>query len=167
MLTIARILAPTDFTESSDRAVDYAVELAERLGASVTVMHAYEIPIVGIPDGALIATAEVAAKIAMVSKDALDRVVARCAASGVTVDGALREGVAYEEIVRVADELNADLIVVGTHGRRGIARALLGSVAENVIRTTLRPVLAIHYQPTDERGGVRTSRQDATRPHHA
>jgi nucleotide-binding universal stress UspA family protein len=50
----------------------------------------------------------------------------------------------YEEINKVAEQLDCDLIVIGTHGRRGLARALLGSVAEKVIRTSTRPVLAIH-----------------------
>jgi nucleotide-binding universal stress UspA family protein len=56
----------------------------------------------------------------------------------------LREGNAADEIRTVADEMKADLIVIGTHGRRGIARALLGSTAENVIRTVKTPVLTIH-----------------------
>ena len=50
----------------------------------------------------------------------------------------------WEEINAVANEVNADLIIIGTHGRKGLARALLGSVAENVIRTATVPVLAIH-----------------------
>ena len=145
MLSITRILVPTDFTETSDRALVYAIALAEKLGAKVTLMHSYEIPIVGFPDGALVATADVASRIANVSQEALDAVVARrAAAGGVKLEAILRDGVAYEEIGKVADEIGADLIVIGTHGRRGIARALLGSVAENVIRTSTRPVLTIH-----------------------
>lgn len=163
MLTISRILVPTDFTESSDRAVEYALALAERLGAKITLMHAYEIPVVGFPDGALIATAEVAARIADASKQALDRAVQRYSKRGVPIDAILREGVAYDEIRRVADEIDADMIVIGTHGRRGLARALLGSVAENVIRTCTRPVLAIHYEPE---AGKQRARQDVTRPTH-
>lgn len=110
-------------------------------------MHAYEIPIVGVPDGALIATPELAARLADASRSALDSTLKRLENRGVQVAGVLREGVAWEEIERVADEIDADIIVIGTHGRRGIARALLGSVAENVIRTTYRPVLTIHGPP--------------------
>src|SRR5262249_2995667 len=141
-----RILVPTDFTESSDRALDYAIALAERLGAKVAVMHAYEIPIVGFPDGALVATADIAAKISDASTQALQTIVERYAERGVELESILREGAAYEEIGKVADAINADLIVIGTRGRRGLARALLGSVAENVIRTATRPVLAIHHE---------------------
>lgn len=144
MLNIRRILVPTDFSETSERALDYALDLAEKLNAAVTVMHAYEIPIVGFPDGALVATADVASRIADVSRAALEATAKKRAGRVAKLDTLLRDGVAYEEIRTVADEIDADLIVIGTHGRRGIARALLGSVAENVIRTTHRPVLTIH-----------------------
>jgi nucleotide-binding universal stress UspA family protein len=144
MTELQRILVPTDFTETSDHALDWAIELAARLGAAVTVMHAYEIPVVGFPDGALIATADVASRIADASRTALDRTVEQHRGRGVPIDSVLRQGVAWEEIESVADELDADMIVIGTHGRRGLARALLGSVAENVVRTAHRPVLTLH-----------------------
>lgn len=144
MAELRRILVPTDFTETSDRALDWAVDLAASVGASVTVMHAYEIPIVGFPDGALIATADVASRIADASRAALDACVEQRRGKGVPLDSVLREGVPWEEINRLADEVNADMVVIGTHGRRGLARALLGSVAENVIRTAHRPILTIH-----------------------
>lgn len=110
-------------------------------------MHAYEIPILGVPDGALVATPELAARLSEAARSALDATLARVQGRGVQVEGVLREGVAWEEIDRVADDIDADVIVIGTHGRRGLARALLGSVAENVIRTTYRPVLTIHGPP--------------------
>ena len=147
MAAFRRILAATDFTETSDRAIDAALELANRLGASLTVMHAYEIPVLGVPDGALIATPELAARMADAARAALDGTLKRLEGRGVQVQGILREGVAWEEIEHVADEIDADVIVIGTHGRRGIARALLGSVAENVIRTAVRPVLTIPGVP--------------------
>jgi nucleotide-binding universal stress UspA family protein len=110
-------------------------------------MHAYEIPVLGVPDGALIATPELAARLADAARTALDATLKRLEGRGVQVQGILREGVAWEEIEHVADQIDADVIVIGTHGRRGIARALLGSVAENVIRTAQRPVLTIHAAP--------------------
>jgi nucleotide-binding universal stress UspA family protein len=144
MATLRRILVATDFTETSNRALDWAIELAAPLGASLTVMHAYEIPIVGFPDGALIATADIAARISDAARAALEGTVEQRRGRGVPLEAVLREGVAWEEINSVADEKDADLIVIGTHGRRGLARALLGSVAENVIRTARRPVTTIH-----------------------
>ena len=99
-------------------------------------MHAYEIPVVGFPDGAMIATADVAARISQAAQEALDKAVAALGGRGVPVDGILRDGAA-------ADEIDADLIVIGSHGRRGIAKALLGSVAESVVRHAHRPVVTI------------------------
>lgn len=144
MLTIKRILVPIDFTETSDKAFDFALELAERFGASVTAMHAYEIPVIGFPDGALVATVDIASRIQESGRKGLDAAVAARKARGIPIESVLREGPAWEEIRALAEELPADIIVIGTHGRRGIARALLGSVAENVIRTTKVPVLTIH-----------------------
>jgi nucleotide-binding universal stress UspA family protein len=144
MANFKRILVPTDFTETSERAIDMALSLGERLGSSITLMHAYEIPIMGFPDGALVATADIASRIADASRAALNSAVAKRQGAKVKVDGILCDGVAWEEINRVADEIDADLVVIGTHGRRGLARALLGSVAENVVRTAKRPILTIH-----------------------
>jgi nucleotide-binding universal stress UspA family protein len=136
------ILVPTDFSEASYAALDYAVALAALTGASVTVMHAYET--LGLPEGPMIARGDLVAQLPVAPQAALDKCVAKHAASGVTMDKVLRHGVPSEEVNSVAADVNADLIVVGTHGRRGLTRALLGSVAENVIRTATRPVLTIH-----------------------
>jgi nucleotide-binding universal stress UspA family protein len=144
MLTFKNILVPVDFTETSKKALDYAVELAKRFDSKITVLHAYEIPVFGFPDGALIATADIASRIANAAQQSLAATVDARKSSGVVLEGVLRTGVTWEEIHSLASELPADLIVIGTHGRRGLARALLGSVAENVIRTSKVPVLTIH-----------------------
>jgi nucleotide-binding universal stress UspA family protein len=143
MTELRRILVPTDFTETSEHAVDWALGVAAKVGGKVTVMHAYELPIIGFPDGTIIATPTIASHIADGSRAALDATVKRIAARGVSVESVLKEGIIYEEINAVAEAMDADLIVIGTHGRRGLARALLGSVAENVIRTATRPVVTI------------------------
>jgi nucleotide-binding universal stress UspA family protein len=143
MTDIRRILVPTDFTETSNHALEWAIGIAAPFRAKVTVMHAYEIPVVGFPDGAIIATPDLAARISESSQTALDKLVDNWRTAGTSIDAILREGIIYEEINAVADEISASLIVIGTHGRRGLARALLGSVAENVIRTANRPVVTI------------------------
>lgn len=144
MLAIRKILVPTDFTDTSDKALDFAIELAQKFNASITVMHAYEIPVIGFPDGSLVATAEIASRIQDAGRTGLDAAVSIRSSRGVPLETVLREGNPAEEIRAVAEEMSADVIVIGTHGRRGLARALLGSVAENVIRTVTRPVLTIH-----------------------
>jgi nucleotide-binding universal stress UspA family protein len=150
MLAFQRILTATDFTETSDRALEFALELARKFEARITIVHAYQIPVMGFADGGYIAGAEVASQLATAAQNRLDAVIESKKASGIPMTAVLREGVAWEEINALAKEVEADLIVIGTHGRRGLARALLGSVAENVIRTSTVPVLVIHG-PRDDK----------------
>ncbi len=144
MLTFKTILVPTDFTETSNRALNYAVELAARFHASIALLHAFEIPVFGFPDGALIAPADIATRISVAAQEALTNALETHKGRGIKMTSLLCEGVVWEEVNRVAAEIDADLIVIGTHGRRGLARAILGSSAENVIRTATVPVLTIH-----------------------
>jgi len=138
-----RILVATDFSETSDRALDYAIDLASRIGASVVVLHAYELPIVGFPDGAFIASADVATRMASAAQNGLDACVAARIARGVELKKVLKQDAPWDAVNAVAKELGIDLVVVGTHGRRGLAHALLGSVAEKIIRTSTVPVLTV------------------------
>ena len=137
------ILVAVDFSDSSEAALAYAVELAKSLGARVVVMHSYELPVYGFPDGALVASVEIATRIMQGAQVGLDGMVERYKRE-MQVDTIVRQGVPWEEVHAVADEVDADMIVIGTHGRKGIARALLGSVAEKILRTSRRPVVAIH-----------------------
>jgi nucleotide-binding universal stress UspA family protein len=151
MLQLRQVLVPVDFTETSERALSYALELARKFEASITILHAYQIPVYGFPDGAYITAADVAAQLSTAAQGRLDSIIESQKLAGVPMVSVLRDGVAWEEINAVAQEIKADLIIIGTHGRRGLARALLGSVAENVIRTAKIPVLVIHG-PRDEHG---------------
>jgi nucleotide-binding universal stress UspA family protein len=144
MRRLTRILVALDFDRPSASALDYAIELARQVDASVAVLHTYELPIYGFPDGSIIASSELAAS-------TLDRAQGTLAAlcdarrdSGVELTQIVQAGTAWEEVNRVADEISADLIVIGTHGRRGLSRALHGSVAEQIVRTATRPVLTVH-----------------------
>jgi nucleotide-binding universal stress UspA family protein len=141
--TIQRILVAHDFGDASDAALKYAIDLAEKLGARVTIVHAYEIPVYGFAEGVAL-TADVSGQIRAVTSEALDRIVHAAARPGVDIHGTLRQGPAWSEITAAATELHADLVVIGTHGRRGLAHALLGSVAEKVVRTAPCPVLTVH-----------------------
>jgi nucleotide-binding universal stress UspA family protein len=144
LLTIKTILAPIDFTETSTHALDYAVDFAAVLGAAVSVVHVYQVPIYSFPDAVVVAPPALAADLSAAAQKALDAAVSsrqrRCPA----ISGTLVTGNTWEEICRLATEQNADMIVMGTHGRRGIPRALLGSIAEKVIRTSTVPVLTVH-----------------------
>src|ERR1700689_4126080 len=94
-----RILVPIDFTEVSTHALDWAIELAASVGASVTVMHSYAIPVAGFPDGALIPTPPVAAALRDGAQKALEAAVQGRRGGTVPLETMLREGEAWEEIV--------------------------------------------------------------------
>jgi len=143
MPSIQRILVPHDFSETAERALTFALDLAEKLGAGVTVMHAYEIPSFGYPGGPGMSV-EMAGQIERAARAALEGVASRARRPGVEVGSTLRQGVPWSEIVAVVQETKADLVVMGTHGRRGFARMLLGSVAEKVVRTAPCPVVTVH-----------------------
>ncbi len=145
--TIKRILVPHDFSETAEHALKYALDLAERLGASVTVAHVYDVPVYSYPEGPAL-TVEMTAQIERAAETALDALAQRSRRPGVEIDTALRRGSAWSEINAVAKLTNADLIVIGTHGRRGLARALLGSVAEKFVRSAPCPVLTVHVPET-------------------
>jgi nucleotide-binding universal stress UspA family protein len=139
---IKRILVPHDFSPTADNALAFALDLAAKLGAGVTVMHAYEYPMLSYPEGPAL-TADLVLEIEKAARVALDGVVSRARRPGIEMDSSLRQGPAWAEILASAKEAGADLIVIGTHGRRGLSRALLGSVAEKVVRTAACPVLTI------------------------
>lgn len=140
--TIKHILVAHDFSQAAQMALDYALDLAATLKAKVTVVHAYELPVYGFPEGLTLA-AEMPGHIQQMASKALEGIVAHATHPGVTIEGMVREGAAWSEICAAATEAKVDLIVIGTHGRRGLAHALLGSVAEKVVRSAPCPVLTI------------------------
>jgi len=156
------LLVAVDFSDSSEAALAYAVELAKPLGAKLVVMHSYELPVYGFPDGALVASVDVATRIMQGAQTGLEAMVERYK-SVAELSTIVRQGVPWEEVHAVAEEVDADMIVIGTHGRRGIARALLGSVAEKILRTSTRPVLAIHagHTKSGEHAVPRSARRTA------
>lgn len=138
-----RVLVGTDFSDHAARAMDRAVDVARRYGASLMVVHVWELPLV--LDGA-VAGAELdwISPVEQASREQLDRAVAALGDCGVAVTSALRSGAAWDRIVDVAAETGADLVVVGTQGRTGLHRAVIGSVAERVVRFSTVPVLTVH-----------------------
>jgi nucleotide-binding universal stress UspA family protein len=139
------LLVAHDFDETSERALDQAIALARKLSAKVVVVHVYNVPVYLFPEGsALIPTPEDAAQVAEAAQRHLDHAVTRRRAEGVDITGVLRSGVSADEICKLADELDASIIVMGTHGRGAFGRALLGSVAQLVMRTAKQPVLTVH-----------------------
>jgi nucleotide-binding universal stress UspA family protein len=142
------ILLATDFSDTSDRAMELAAGLARPLRARVTVVHVYETSEAASP--ATAAAAERTWPRAIRARAEIDRNVDRLRARGVKAEGALRFGLLPERIVEVAREIGADLIVTGTHARKGVARFWYRSVAEQFLRHSPIPVLAAVPRDPDE-----------------
>jgi nucleotide-binding universal stress UspA family protein len=142
MPDIRRILCPVDFSPSSERALDFAVDLAKALGAELDLLHVYQLPVYALPDGAMMAGPEFTTRVTTESQRALTE-LCESRASGVTTKTHLIEGIPYREIVRMGEDLGVGLIVVGTHGRTGLRHLLLGSVAERVVRSAKVPVITV------------------------
>lgn len=134
-----KLLVATDFSECAEQALDYAVALAGALGAKLHLLHVIVIPAMAIPEVGVAVTNTLIESTVQEQQAALDKSAARHAAAG--IETLLRTGDARDMIVDVAREIGADLIVMGTHGRRGVRRALIGSIAESVVRTAPCPVL--------------------------
>jgi nucleotide-binding universal stress UspA family protein len=143
--TVKRLLVPTDFSTTSDEALDYALLLAERLGATVQLLHVLDDPLVaeGLAAEAYIAEAPTM-RTAML-QDAQERLRQRTAPArpGVSITARALFGHGAATITEYAHAQGIDMIVMGTHGRTGVAHLLLGSVAERVVRTAPCPVLTL------------------------
>lgn len=141
-----RILHPSDFSPASAPAFRKAVQMARTSHARLLIVHVLP-PVAQVPD-VYIATRMheglLRAQRAQGQKQ-LDRLVARARRAGVHASSLLLDfGVAHERIVRIARSTRSQLIVMGTHGRTGLARIMLGSVAERVVTTARCPVLTVH-----------------------
>jgi nucleotide-binding universal stress UspA family protein len=140
---IARILVPVDFSEHAQRALDEAIELAQKFGAELHLLHCYQIhPALVSPYGiAVPETFENEIRTAAVQR--LSEWRAKAAARGISVREHLSAHSPSEENAAMAEQLGIDLIVMGTRGLTGFQQVLLGSVAERTIRYAPCPVLTV------------------------
>jgi nucleotide-binding universal stress UspA family protein len=151
MIEIKRILCPIDFSEHSRRALDNAVAIAHRYRAAVTVLHVLSPSAMAAfgPDAMVFDTSTLSS----MSRDKIlgdTKAFAETeGAPGIALDTIVREGNVAVEIVEQARDMNADLVVVGTHGRSGFERFVLGSVAEKVLRKASCPVLTVPTRVPD------------------
>jgi nucleotide-binding universal stress UspA family protein len=141
MIKLDRILAPTDFSDHSGQAVQYACELAKRFGAELRLLHVVQPPSSVIAYGAPVPE-EVLHPQSEAQKE-LESLEVPDAEQIRQVVREIQSGPPFVEIVRYAKANDVDLIVMGTHGRTGIVHALLGSVAEKVVRKAPCPVLTV------------------------
>ncbi|HTQ43496.1 MAG TPA: universal stress protein [Polyangiaceae bacterium] len=139
-----KILVASDFSDTARVAADWATDFARALGAKLVVVHVFDMPVVGLPDAAFIVDAKTAARLSEQAQRGLDAEMARLRALGAEVEaGLLRQGDARDVIPKAAESEGAGLVVIGSHGRRGLSRALLGSVAESIVRSSSVPVVVV------------------------
>lgn len=142
-MLLKTILVPTDLSEGAEEALDYACDIARQFGATVHLIHVIGIPTLGVPELGVALTSTVIDSLIRDNQEALDALVLRKQNQATFGQTLLRTGDARELICQTAKDLDADLIVMGTHGRRGVSRALLGSVTETVVRSAPCPVLTV------------------------
>jgi nucleotide-binding universal stress UspA family protein len=142
MNKVEKIFVPTDFSPCSQEAIAYAVFLAGQLNATILLTHVLE-PISYPIDFAMI---EYADYDQMKTVQALDRIARSWRQKGIQIETHLFKGDPVTEIVKKAKDLECDLIVMGTHGRTGMAHLMMGSVAERIVRTSSVPVLTVRQR---------------------
>lgn len=151
MLKIERILCPVDFSECSEKAYDYAYSLARHYEAGLFLKHIispFEVtyPHAMVPDGAL---ATMYGELTADAEKRLAELVKKYPSNGFKPNCAVQRGFVSDTILASAEEQSADLIVMGTHGRRGWDRLMMGSVTEWVLRKARCPVLAVRKPAHD------------------
>ena len=146
MLTVNRILFPTDFSPGSERALDTALALAQEFGAELHMLHAVVLhsddpndPAHHFPDAD-----EIRSRLEQTADRRMESGIAERSADGLRVQRSHRRGISVAPtILEYAQEIDPDLIVMSTHGRRGLENVLLGSVTEEVVRFASCPVLTV------------------------
>jgi len=149
MISIKNILSPIDYSIFSERALTYAIEFAEKYKAKLYLIRVLDIGIYEIDDTELYS-------VNIVEKETIDKLrkrLLRCVneetKGRISVEAIIVQGVPFSEIIKASKEYKIDLIVLGTHGRTGLSHAIMGSVAEKVVRKAPCPVLTIRHPEHD------------------
>ena len=144
MDTPSRLLVvPTDFSETADKALAVAMDMARSLPARLSLIHVHSPLMLLPPPIDMVSLDAVFPKAMQKMEEALELRAQRVRDAGIGCDVMLIEGAPHVEIVAHAEKVNGELIVLGTHGRGGLASAILGSVTERVIHRSTCPVLVV------------------------
>ena len=138
------ILVATDFSDGSAEALAQAIDFAKRTNAEIEIVHVLELGLGEFPFGITSFGSDRGGLISYIEQE-LAKLADRATKMGVTCRTRMLEGTAAVEIVKRARDLDAGLVVVGTHGRTGLAHVLLGSVAEKIVRRSTCPVLTVPF----------------------
>jgi nucleotide-binding universal stress UspA family protein len=157
MSSLKTILVPTDFDDPTEAPLKQALRLAKARGARIK-RHVLPFALTDVADDLFYASPNAAVRRRTSALKRLADIAGEHEGDGVPIEVELREGIAWDEIVGAARQLEADLVVIGTRGKGAVARGLLGSVAERVVRASTVPVMTVRASIShDERGefGVR------------
>jgi nucleotide-binding universal stress UspA family protein len=141
MIQLSKILCPTDFSDTSDKAVRYAIEFARRVNAHVRFLH------IQAPDVTIIRNV---GEDESPLSEGFTRLLMAEKKKGLMADVKVVNGVPTEAIISHAHDWFADLIIMGSHGRTGLMRLMMGSVAEAVFRSVAIPVLLVKQDAVDK-----------------
>lgn len=143
---VKTILVPTDFSEGSQAALDYAVNLAKSFDSKIVLLHVIETTTYTMTEAMQLVNVYEVVKSAV--EPVLDQMIQDLQQQKISASRAVAQGAGAHEIVLQAKEVGADLIVMGTHGRRGVNHLMVGSVAERVVRTAHCAVLTVRHPET-------------------
>jgi nucleotide-binding universal stress UspA family protein len=154
MIAIKTILLPTDGSECSAKAMTYALSFAKQYGGRIVALHVIdrrweEQTRVAFVEVGQDLTQKIRDGYAEEARRILQEVADAGAKAGVSVETRVVRGIPFDDIVQIGEELPADLIIMGTHGRTGVSHLLLGSVAERVVRRAPCPVLTVRKEEHD------------------
>ena len=147
-MAMKRLVFATDFSAYSKEALEYAVQFALKLGAELYLLHVFERPFFSGPGVSMNVRIqhgieEWVREVKAEESKKLDALVEEVRGRGVTVHPLFKEGIPFVEILKTAEEIPADLLVLGTHGRTGLSHVLMGSVAQRVVQKSACPVLTV------------------------
>jgi nucleotide-binding universal stress UspA family protein len=160
----SRILVPTDFSPPSDAALEYARMLAAKFGSTLRILHVIDDPSASsefVPDGFAPSTEDIRIALVENARKRLNRQMNLVDRSRYHAHADAVLGIPAQAIIDYAGATGTSLIVMGTHGRTGLAHLLMGSVAEQVVRTAPCPVLTVRQVAMADEGVVRTAKDES------
>ena len=146
-MIVQHMLVPIDFSATADRALEYAIALAQQLHARLTLLHVLDLTPVTMDEMTVGVVATYLEEQEIEAQHLLQASLERVQRAGLQGDILLVQGTPTQTIVDTAGEQGVDLILMGTHGRTGLAHVFLGSVAEHVVRQAPCPVLVVRRVP--------------------
>ena len=146
-MIVQHVLVPIDFSTTADRALEYAIALAQQLQARLTLLHVLDLTPVTMEEMTAGVAATYLDDLETDAQHLLQASRERVQRAGLQGESLLVQGTPTQTIVDTAGEQGVDLILMGTHGRTGLAHVFLGSVAEHVVRQGPCPVLVVRRAP--------------------